>query len=147
MPAPLRFLSPIHKASRQIGLHLAGEVESAGLQVTEAHLLSYLRSYEPCPIGEIRRVFGLKGSTLTSMLDRLEAREVVRRTPSREDRRSVLVSLSGNGGALADRINSQVQALEESIRAEIDEQELHGFDAVMNAIARVTGVQVRKERR
>jgi len=147
MPEPLRFLSPIHKASRQIGLHLAAEVEPSGLQAREAHLISYLRSYEPCPIGEMRRVFGLKGSTLTSMLDRLEAREIVQRSPSPTDRRSFLVSLTESGRTLARRVNQSVDALEQRIRAEIDEQELKGFDAVMSAIARVTGVQVRKETR
>jgi len=147
MAEPLRFLSPIHKASRQIGLHLAGKVESAGLQVPEAHLVSYLRSYEPCPIGEIRRVFGLRRSTLTSMLDRLEARGIVHRTPSPEDRRSFLVRLSASGRDLATVVSRPVEDLERKIRAEIDEQDLQGFDRVMNAIAQVTGVQVRKETR
>ena len=147
MPEPLRFLSPIHKASRQIGLHLAGRVEATGLQAPEAHLVSFLRSYGPCPIGEIRRVFGVKRSTLTSMLDRLEERGVLHRTPSPADRRSFLVELSESGRGMADLVNRPVQELERNIRAEIDEQDLRGFDRVMAAIARVTGVQVRKETR
>lgn len=143
MPEPLRFLSPIHTASRQIGIHLAGRVGATGLQVPEAHLLTFLRSYAPCPVGEIRRVFGLKGSTVTSMLDRLESRDLIRRTPSAEDRRSFLVELSEPGRRLAERVQAPVEELERRIREEIDEQDLRGFDRVMAAIARVTGVQVR----
>jgi DNA-binding MarR family transcriptional regulator len=146
MSEPLQFLSPIHKSSRQIGLYLAGKVESDGLPVVEAHLTSYLRSYGPCPIGEIRRVFGLRGSTLTSMLDRLETRGILARSPSPTDRRSFLVELTDSGRGVAARVNRSVEELERRIRAEIDEQDLKGFNAVMSAIARVTGVQVREER-
>lgn len=39
-------------------------------------------------------------TTLTSVVDRLEARGVVRRVPSQEDRRSTLVQLTPDGEAL-----------------------------------------------
>lgn len=145
MPERLRFLSPLHKATRQIEIHLAARLEGVGLATPEAHLLAFLRSYAPCPIGEIRRVFGLKRSTLTSMLDRLEERELVRREPCTRDRRSFVVHLTDGGRRLADRVQQPVAELEERIHAAIDEEDLRGFDRVLEAIARVTGVQVRKE--
>lgn len=147
MPDPLRFLSPIHRASRQIGIHLAAQVSSLGLQTVEAHLLSFLRTYAPCPIAEIRRVFGLKGSTLTSMLDRLEERALIAREPTPGDRRSVRIRLTDIGVRVAGEVQRPVEELERRIRAEVEEQDLRGFDRVMEAIARVTGVQVRKETR
>jgi DNA-binding MarR family transcriptional regulator len=146
MPEPLRFLSPIHKASRQIGIHLTARVEATGLQGPEAHLILFLASYAPCPIGEIRRVLGPKRSTLTSMLDRLESRGLIRRVPCPEDRRSFLVELTGPGGEMADLVRRPVEELEDRIRRDIDEEDLRGFDRVMTAIARVTGVHVRNGR-
>src|SRR5436309_159881 len=65
----LRYLSPIHKATRQIGLFLEPRCAALGVSPAEGHLLSYLRSYAPCPIGEVVRVFGIRPSTMTSMLE------------------------------------------------------------------------------
>ena len=90
----LKFLSPIHKSTRQIELYLEGRMAELGVSNPEGHLLSYLASYAPCPVGDLRRVFGYKGSTLTSMLDRLERRGLITRGAHPGDRRSFLVELS-----------------------------------------------------
>ena len=81
---PLRLLSPIHKATRQIHLHLEPEFRRLGVSTVEGHLLSYLLGYGPCPITELNRVFGFKRSTATSILDRLETRGLVMRKSTRQ---------------------------------------------------------------
>jgi DNA-binding MarR family transcriptional regulator len=145
LPTPLRFLSPIHRASRQIGIHLSGEVLPLQLATPEAHLLSYLRSYAPCAISVLHRVLGLRRTTLTSMLDRLERRDLVRRELSASDRRSFLVHLTPAGTELAEAVQRPVDELERRIGAEISPEDLRGFDRVMEAITRVTRVHVRTE--
>jgi DNA-binding MarR family transcriptional regulator len=140
---PFEFLSPIHKATRQIGIHLNERMDDLHLQGSEGHLLSYLRSYAPCPIAELHRVFGLKRSTLTSLLDRLEDRRLIRREPHPTDRRSVMVRLSARGRTLGDRVQATVADLEKRIRAEIREEDLHGFRRVLDAIGNVTQVRVK----
>jgi DNA-binding MarR family transcriptional regulator len=142
LPRPLTFLSPIHKATRQIGIHLSAAVDGLGISVEEGHLLSYLRSYAPCAIFEIHRVFGWKRSTLTSILDRLEERGHVVREVHPGDRRSFLVRLTKRGARLAERVQQPVAALEECIRRAISDEDLAGFQRVMEAIGIVTHVQV-----
>jgi DNA-binding MarR family transcriptional regulator len=138
----LRFLSPIHKAHRQIGLFLEGVCTDLGLNAMEGHLLSYLRSYSPAPIHELHRVFGIKRSTLTSVFDRFVSRGWIERRPSPRDRRSVEVSLTGEGRLRADRVHAAVEQLEASIGARVGPAELDGFYAVMSAISAVTDVTV-----
>lgn len=140
---PLDFLSPIHKASRQIGLYLEAPCGRAGLAPGEAHLLSYLERYGPCPISELHRVFGTKRSTLTSMLDRLAARALLTREVDPEDRRSFLIGLTREGRVLARSIQGMVEDLEARIRARVGREEIRGFRSVMAAIAEVTRVEVR----
>jgi DNA-binding MarR family transcriptional regulator len=142
---PLRFLSPIHRATRQIGIHLATELAALKLAPHEGHVLSYLRSYAPCPIAVLHRVFGLQRSTLTSMLDRLERRGLVRRELSPTDRRSFLIHLTDAGADLAEAVQKPVEELERRIFSELAPEDLRGFDRVIEAIARVTRVQVRTE--
>ena len=68
----LEFLSPLHKASRQISMYLEANTKELGVSPLEGHILTYLRKYAPAPINELVRVFGIKQSTFTSLLDRLE---------------------------------------------------------------------------
>jgi DNA-binding MarR family transcriptional regulator len=140
----LKFLSPIHKASRQIAVHFESSLAEMQVSPQEGHVLSYLRSYAPCRISEIARVFELKGSTLTSMLDRLEKRDLIRRRVNPDDRRSFVIELSRGGRRLANRIQQHVDEIEAQIGSRVRADELEGFQAVMSAIDEATQVKLRE---
>lgn len=144
---PLRFLSPIHKAGRQVTVYLGDKLHAFGLDPVEGHVLSYLRSYAPCPVGELVRVFGHKPSTMTSILDRLEKRNLLMRKANPKDRRSLLVFLDDSGVDLADRIFSLLEDLEGRIGDRITDTDMEGFRAVMAAVGEVTDVRLREEER
>ena len=143
---PLRYLSPIHKATRQISLYLEPQCAALGVSTSEGHLLSYLRTYGPCPIVEILRVFGSKPSTMTNILERLAGRGLIIRNHDPEDRRSILVSLTREGRGVAGRINRMIRDLEGRIGTHVRKHDLAGFQSVMSAVEVATGIQVRKER-
>jgi MarR family transcriptional regulator, organic hydroperoxide resistance regulator len=140
----LEFLSPLHKASRQISVYLETLDDESGLSSREAHVLTYLRSYAPAPIGELVRVFGIKQSTFTSMLDRLEKAGLVRREVNPEDRRSFLIHLTGAGVELAERSNRNLEAFEDELRARVSTRDVAGFHAVMAAVEEITRVTLRE---
>lgn len=139
----LRILSPIHKATRQIGLHLADKTAELGVSNDEAHLLSYLASYAPAPIYELQRVLGHRPSTLTGLIDRLERRRLVRRERNPADGRSFLITLTGSGRELAGRVSGLVRQFEADLLTGVDERALAGFREVMNAIGGATQVEIR----
>jgi DNA-binding MarR family transcriptional regulator len=140
----LEFLSPLHKASRQITMYLKEQTRELGVSPIEGHVLTYLRKYAPAPVGELVRVFGLKQSTFTSLLDRLERAGLVRREPNPADRRSFLIHLTGRGRELTTRLNRLLEKLEDDIRTRLHRTEARGFHAVMAAVEDVTQVQVRE---
>ena len=141
---PLQFLSPIHKASRQISIYLERATMELGVSPAEGHLLSYLRTYAPCPLSELERVFGHKRSTLTSMLDRLADRALLTRHVNPDDRRSFTLELTPDGRKLAGRLQKLLEAFEQSVTDRTNEKQMAGFRAVMEAIADVTNVKVRE---
>jgi len=143
--APLRFLSPIHKATRQLTIHLQAQVAPLGVSSEDGHVLSYLATYAPCPVGELSRVFGLGKSTLTGLLDRLAAAGLVTRTVNAEDRRSFLVAITPAGRQKAVRLRRILESLERGIAGRVTDAELGGFQRVMAAIGEVTQVEVRPE--
>ena len=140
----LEFLSPLHKASRQITVYLEDGSPEPGLSPVEAHLLTYLRSYAPASIGELVRVFGIKQSTFTSMLDRLEKAGLVRRELNPVDRRSFLIHITDAGVERADRSTRVLEALEADIRSRVAPRDVEGFHAVMRAIEEITQVRLRE---
>ena len=134
----LKFLSPIHKSTRQIELFMESRMANLGVSNPEGHLLSYLASYAPCQVGDLRRVFGYKGSTLTSMLDRLERRGLITRGVHPEDRRSFLIELSDSGRKTARGVKRALVDLEHDISKQVTTDDLEGFRKVMAAISEAT---------
>ncbi len=142
-PAPLLLLSPLHRAVRQVSLDMEGRLEHLEMPSSAGHLLTYLRSYAPCPVGELARVFGLRGSTLTGMLDRLEERGLLLRELDPNDRRSFLLDLTEEGLLQATEIGRVAADLEGRILDRVDARDLAGFERVMDAIGAETRVEVR----
>ena len=136
----------MHKATRQIVLLFEHHAANHDLLPQEGHLLTYLRVYAPSPVGDLVRIFGVKGSTMTSTLDRLERLGLTERNINPEDRRSFVVTLTAKGRALADEVQQFVEETERNINKRVSKRDIEGFDAVMKAIAEVTGVTVRPER-
>ncbi len=140
----LQFLSPLHKASRQISVYLETHTRELGVSPMEGHVLTYLRSYAPTPIGELVRVFGIKQSTFTSLLDQLEEAGFLSREINREDRRSFLIHISEAGRELAERLNRCLETLEQEIRERVGSRDVEGFQAVMSAVDEITRVRLRE---
>lgn len=142
---PLKIVSPVHKALRQISEHLIrmmGEIDAPGW---ESHLLTYVDTYGPCRVSELRRVFGYHPSTLTSVLDRLEFEGLLSRQPNPEDRRSILIAVTPRGRRVGRRARNAVQTFENQILQHLTDNDLKGFRRVMAAIAEVTQVELRSE--
>jgi DNA-binding MarR family transcriptional regulator len=62
-----------------------------GISAEQAHILTILRLEGPLTMGRLQRLLSLSSATLTGAIDRLEALELVRRSPSPEDRRAFVI--------------------------------------------------------
>jgi DNA-binding MarR family transcriptional regulator len=129
---PLRLIPALHRGTHRVALYL----QSEGLPVTqgEAHVLAHLHEVRRCSIGELHRAFAHRRSTLTSILDRLVARDLVRREVSPEDRRSFLVSLTPRGTALARQTHQRLSALESRAMAAARGADLDALAALVEAM-------------
>ncbi len=64
--------------------------------------------------GELHKAFAHKRSTLTSFLDRLAERRLIRREVRSEDRRSFVVSLTPAGKVVGRKIHRHLETLEKA---------------------------------
>ena len=142
---PLRILSPIHKATRQMEIYLEQKIKPLGVSTAEGHILTYLLSYAPCSIGQLVRVFGFKRSTLTSILDRLEKRGLIRRQLHPKDRRSWIVAIQPKGRKIAGKLRKIVEEFEAEISSNLDPGDIERFSHIMEAIGKVSAIQFRKK--
>lgn len=141
--APLRIISPLHKGIRQLEHHLGERSAELGLRGSDAHLLSYVGMYGPCPLAELRKVFGHRPSTMTSLLDRLEKHGWIERHGDPDDRRSFLVQATPEGKRLGRRARATAEELEEELQERLQPRDLEGFHRVLEVLGEVTGFQPR----
>jgi DNA-binding MarR family transcriptional regulator len=103
-----RFVNRVH--NRQL--------KPLGVSAEQAHILTVLAVEGPMTMGALQRLLALSSPTLTGAIDRLEAQELVRRVPSPDDRRAIL---------LEPRVGGRKRA---QIEAAIDEGERVCFGAL-----------------
>lgn len=135
---PLKLVPPLHRASHRIGLYLQRR-RDLGVSQGEAHVLAHLCDAGPCTIGRLHAAFAHRRSTLTGILDRLEADGLVRRELRPADRRSFLVTLTPRGWTRARRVRAALGELETRVARSVGPAQLAGFTAVASALAREAG--------
>ncbi len=91
-----------------------------GLTPQQAHLLCVLIS-GPLGMTELSRILSIERSSLTSMVDRLERRDLVARIPNPTDRRACQIELTDPGLKLAneahDAFTDRIDALTTDLTA------------------------------
>ena len=135
MKPRLQLVPYVHRTTHRIGLYLDAAEPPLGLSQGEAHLLAHLAEAGPCSVAELHRAFAHKRSTLTSYLDRLEARGDITRDVRPEDRRSFTVRLTRNGARSATRVHQHLAALEDTALTRLTERDLRGFQAVLHVLS------------
>ena len=76
---------------------VGGEFE---LSPVQCHVLHLIEPDRPLPMGRLADTLGCDASNVTGLVDRLEARGLVRRRPSADDRRVKVIQLTPAGSRL-----------------------------------------------
>jgi DNA-binding MarR family transcriptional regulator len=100
----------------------------------EAHILAMLAHSAPAKVADLHRGLAHKRSTLTSILDRLEKRGLIRREVGRTDRRTFLVILTTKGRKLARRVSRHLSDLERDVARRVRAADIKGFNNVVAAL-------------
>jgi DNA-binding MarR family transcriptional regulator len=126
----LRLIPHIHRATHRIGLHIA-RLDDPSVNQPEAHVLAHLAIAGDSTIGDVHRAFGHRRSTLTSILDRLERRQLIERKSDARDRRTFVVSLTRSGRAAARRVVGHLAAVERRALQNVSPADVRAFLRVL----------------
>jgi DNA-binding MarR family transcriptional regulator len=82
--------------------------DELGLSPVQCHVLHLIDPEEPLPMGRLAQTLGCDASNVTGLVDRLEARGLVQRQASRDDRRVKAIQLTAAGVRVRDQLLRQV---------------------------------------
>jgi DNA-binding MarR family transcriptional regulator len=112
---------PLIATWQQVTHRLLSSLDAAladlGLSAAEINVLACFGDSSRRTVGELVAATAQRPSTLTGIVDRLEARELVERMQNPADRRSILVRLTPTGRAHAKRIAEAYADLEARLPA------------------------------
>jgi DNA-binding MarR family transcriptional regulator len=133
----------LERATHALGIWVERVFRDIGLTQAEAHVLAYLARHADddnganaaiVTINDLHASFGHKRSTLTSLLDRLEARGWVRRTKHPTSRRLVAVELTDAGQAVGERVSEALQAIETRVCERVGETAIADVLAALHTL-------------
>jgi DNA-binding MarR family transcriptional regulator len=136
-------LAPLMRVLRLASLlekELSGIVKSQGITGAQFQVLAALRRRDPQPqsLSSLTRIAILTSGSMTSLVDRLEERGLVRRRPHPEDRRGVLLELTASGRKAVDAaLVTRVRRLHELADRLDDKQLLQLSDALRQLVLAV----------
>lgn len=100
----------------------------------QGRILYVLWQQDDVPISTLSAQTGLANTTLTSMLDRMEQAELVRRVPAKHDRRKVHIVLTDKAKALQEDYERISQAMNELYYIGFSEDEIRQFEGYLYRI-------------
>ncbi|WP_414483007.1 MarR family winged helix-turn-helix transcriptional regulator [Schaalia hyovaginalis] len=126
--SPMLVLSRVSRLARRLDLERRKAFADHGLEPWEFDVLSSLRragSASGLTPGALMAELLVSSGTMTNRIDRLESKGLVSRSPSPQDRRVVLVTLTEPGRTRVDGALASLLACEEAILAPLDEEARH----------------------
>lgn len=128
LPPDLGLLSPLARLTLLVDAEVERIAAAHGIAYADYLVLGVVRR-SPGGRGrptEICAVLGRTTGGMTLTLDRLEAAGWLSRSPDRDDRRRVVVSLTAKGQRLAEAVNDELHAWEASLPLHSDDRAAAG---------------------
>src|SRR5271169_266241 len=124
----------LHRTTHHTLHALSSALADLDLTAAEINALANLADRGALNVRELSAETGTRASTLTGVLDRLEARGYLTRELDTADRRAFRLPLTEAGQAVAARVHAAVADLERKALADLSAAQIAGFHAVITAV-------------
>ena len=133
--APPSVLLALQRATHTTLQEIAKALVDLDLTSSEINALANLEGTHDRTVSQLGASMGIRPTTLTSVLDRLERRGHITRANRAGDRRAVVIGLTASGRATASSINRVLTTLERHALRDVTPRDVEGFHAVVAAFA------------
>lgn len=142
----LELFSQIH---RRVLKSVIPVYKAEGLAMTEVIVLRKLKVKGPCRASELAGLIGISPSTLTGVIDRLEAKGLLERVADPNDRRSVILKGTPALEEFSERIESaiekELQNVFKSLPSSFSKRFLEDLEILQQYLEREEGEKDEKE--
>jgi DNA-binding MarR family transcriptional regulator len=130
-------LTALRRIMRAIDLHSKQLEKQAGLTLPQILVLQSVEEAGSLPVSEIARAVSLSQATVTSVLDRLARKNLIRRERNSTDRRKVTVTLTKAG---TDKVNDAPGLLQEDFVERFEQLEPWEQKMLIAALERIASL-------
>lgn len=135
--SPMQVLSRVSRLAKHLDRRRGAAFAGCGLESWEFDVLAALRRAGPAhrlSPGQLLKETMVTSGTMTNRVDRLVRRGLVTREPHPDDRRAVIVELTGAGREAVDRAFSELMAAEQQILADLDPVDRDALTAILRTL-------------
>ncbi|NJP37530.1 MarR family transcriptional regulator [Bacillus luteus] len=134
--ACLKAVAVLVKAHDSVHACIKRDAANAGLNPTEFSVMELLLHKGTLPTQEIGRRVLISSGSITYVVDKLEAKKLVRRTPCPTDRRITFTELTESGRTLIDDAFFRHRKNVENLFAEVEADQLETMISTLKQIGR-----------
>lgn len=128
-------LLALQRATHATSKRLSSELDDLGLSPAELNVMAILSDGAPRRASDLAAEAGVRPSTMTNLVDRLQKRGYTGRgAPDLGDRRVVWVFLNDLGKIAAERIRRAIADLEKQALGGVSKSAVAGFHEVLRAL-------------
>lgn len=127
-------VSQVHQLQKRTFERLLKESGVDAFNGAQGRILYVLWEHEQLTITEIGNLTSLAKTTLTSMLDRMEASGLVVRTPDKENRRQILITLTDEAKKYRTMYDAVSEKMNGLFYQDFTKEEIIEFEEKLNKI-------------
>jgi len=127
-------ISKIHQLSQRIFARILKDHKLDEFNPAQGRIMFVLWQKDNIPIHELVEKTQYSKSTLTSMLDNLEKAGFIKRVPSKEDRREILIALTEKNRLLQDKYVDVSREMGKLFYNKFNEEEIDDFENYLERI-------------
>ncbi|WP_075366764.1 MarR family winged helix-turn-helix transcriptional regulator [Desulfosporosinus metallidurans] len=124
----------LSRVMRKVNRYYESYFSHYGITPSQFYVLSVVWEKDGVKFKDLAKSLEMDGSTLTSILDRMERLELVERRDDPEDRRSLLVFLKEKGKQNIAEITCLAEKLNQEIKERFSGEEFATFERVLEKI-------------
>ena len=131
-----RLLFMLSKVQHKLTTYIRNELKQEGIALSPGQIgiLLLLKQERPTTMGQLSQTLEIDNAAMTRLVDKLEKQGLVERQINPEDRRQMLISITGTGLGQAGTVKSVVNAANRKIGEGFSQDEMETFKRVNLAI-------------
>ena len=125
----------ISTAQHLLKIYLGNKFKQEGLKITPTHstILFLLMKNGPMQMNDLSKELYIENSTVTGLIDRLEEKNFVTRTPVENDRRKWKISITQKGIYEIDKAKKIINNVNGKIGEGFTSEDIQSFQNILNS--------------